>query len=227
MVRKQYVKKDDIKIILANDMNECKFFGLISKIQDRLHQGIETKEFIKEQYNNKKSFLKEPGKIGGKTGLNNIYNKIVREIFNKDEKFILNDYMNRYKFIDTAKLIRDLGDKRIQIIGARTSEDLCYRNYIGIGYRMKGINDPQVTHINNKMRVIDNTDEIDLIYTCSENTVIGYYNSIFQRIKQKENLLEDKVSKVNTLINDLTFNKDEKIILIKNLINHLPTPEDI
>ena len=47
MVRKQYVKKDDIKIILANDMNECKFFGLISKIQDRLHQGIETKEFIK------------------------------------------------------------------------------------------------------------------------------------------------------------------------------------
>jgi hypothetical protein len=214
MVVKQYIKKADIRIVQPNDCLDARFFALIGKMQDRLFQGIEQKEFIKEQYNNKKSFLKEPNKKGGKTGLNNIYNKIVGEIFNQEEKSILFDFIDKRK-ISPPRLIRDLGDKRIAIIGANSTDELRHRFYLGIGYIVKGFREEEITKLCNRMRNMDYTADIEDIFDNSECSVKAYYNSLMKQIVQEDILFDEKLSKIRCLIDDLNLTEKEQIKLVK------------
>ena len=211
---KQYIKKSDIRIVQPNDCLDARFFALIGKIQDRLFQGIQQKEFIKESYNNKKSFLKEPNKTGGKTGLNNIYNKIVSEIFNDEEKNILFDFINKRK-ISTPRLIRNLGDKRIAIIGANSTDELRHRFYAGIGYVVRGFREEDITQLCNRMRNIDYTADIEEIFDCSECSVKAYYNSLMKQIVQEDILFDEKLNKLKLLIDHLSFTDKEEIKLVK------------
>lgn len=211
---KQYIKKSDIRIVQPNDCLDARFFALIGKMQDRLFQGIQQKEFIKEKYNNKKSFLKEEGKKGGRTGLNNIYNKIVGEIFNQEEKIILFDFIEKRK-ISAPRLIRDLGDKRIAVIGANSTDELRHRFYLGIAYIVRGFREDDITKLCNRMRNMDYTADIEDIFDNSECSVKSYYNSLMKQIVQEEILFDEKLNKIKCLIDDLNLKEKEQIKLVK------------